>query len=264
MQSFVYAAGTVVGRDHRSKNTNGHDAFSILGNERAFAAVVCDGCGSGAHSEVGAKLGARLMSAALIANAASADLSRDPERLLERIRQDVLAQIRVLANAMGGNLGRTVSDYFLFTIVAMLSTEEQTLIFGSGDGVAYLNGSVVYRGEFANNTPPYLAYGLVPSSLEDVDPALLKFQLHAAVPTPQVQSALLATDGVLPLIDEPTLYLPGRSEVFGELSQFWDEERYFTNADALRRRLFLANRDAPGSPGLLLDDTTIIAVRRRE
>ncbi len=264
MKSFAYAAGSVVGRDHRIKNTNGHDAFSVVEDERAFAAVVCDGCGSGAHNEVGAKLGARLVSASLIALAGSADLTNDPERLLERVRQDVLAQIRVLANAMGGSLGKTVSDYFLFTVVGMIATEEQTLIFGSGDGTAYLNGQAVYRGEFANNAPPYLAYGLVPSSLENIDPALLRFQLHAALPTVEVSSVLLATDGILPLVDEPTLHLPGRSEAFGPLSQFWEEKRYFANADALRRRLFLANRDAPGSPGLLMDDTTIIAVRREE
>jgi hypothetical protein len=161
-------------------------------------------------------------------------------------------------------LSATVSDYFLFTVIAMFATEEQTIVFGNGDGTAHVNNNEVYRGEFANNAPPYLAYGLVPSSLEDVDPALLRFQLHAALPTAQVDTALLATDGILSLVDDPAQLLPGRSEGFGPLSQFWEEDRYFTNADALRRRLFLANRDTPGSPGLLIDDTTIIAIRRRK
>jgi hypothetical protein len=57
------------------------------------------------------------------------------------------------------------------------------------------------------------------------------------------------------------------------LSQFWEEDRYFRNPDALRRRLALINSEYTHldreagvlirEPGLLPDDTTLVAIRRR-
>jgi hypothetical protein len=66
--------------------------------------------------------------------------------------------------------------------------------------------------------------------------------------------------------------LGATAEPFGPLSQFWDEDHYYENPDAVRRRLVLANRPlvrgeqrASGrrASGLLPDDTTIAVVRRR-
>jgi hypothetical protein len=59
----------------------------------------------------------------------------------------------------------------------------------------------------------------------------------------------------------------------GPLSQFWTDDRYFANPDALRRRLTLINRESVRAdfesrrlvrtPGLLPDDTTVVVLRRR-
>ena len=62
---FEYAIGSIIGRNHVLAGKNNQDAYRIVANEKFIIAVMCDGCGSGKHSEVGAKLGARVVSNAL-------------------------------------------------------------------------------------------------------------------------------------------------------------------------------------------------------
>jgi hypothetical protein len=91
---------------------------------------------------------------------------------------------------------------------------------------------------------------------------------------------LIGTDGAADLEAAAEARLPGREEPLGPLAQFWEQDRYYENADAVRRRLFLANREAPRMssdavagqcrPGttsasdkpLLPDDTTLVVLRR--
>jgi len=83
----------------------------------------------------------------------------------------------------------------------------------------------------------------------------------------EARSLLLATDGALDLealAERAGHGSAGREErqdrVAG-LEQFWTEDRFFRNADMVRRRLVVSSRGPRG--GLLPDDTTIVAVRRR-
>ncbi|MFN7131809.1 MAG: protein phosphatase 2C domain-containing protein, partial [Myxococcales bacterium] len=91
------AAGSVIGRLHANAGRNNQDAFDVSVGPEVAVAVVCDGCGSGARSEVGAVLGARLLTAALRTEAAAARREgRTPD--LERAREAVLARLRALAD----------------------------------------------------------------------------------------------------------------------------------------------------------------------
>src|SRR5205807_1514147 len=112
--------------------------------------------------------------------------------VLERVRLDVLAQLRVLARAMGGRFSQTVADYFLFTALGFVIGPRRTILFGIGDGLVGLNGDVKTI-VAPDNAPPYLGYGLVPSSLAD---ETLPFVVHASLPTADVQSLFVGTDGV--------------------------------------------------------------------
>lgn len=56
-------AGRVIGRDHILRAANCQDAFALIERPEVLVGVVCDGCGEGAHSEVGATLGAAFISA---------------------------------------------------------------------------------------------------------------------------------------------------------------------------------------------------------
>jgi hypothetical protein len=276
---FEVAAGSVPGRDHLGRGNllvgrNNQDAYAWSCREQGLVAVVCDGCGSKRHSDIGAALGARLLVAALGAWLASCPRANGPGSdaavlaALERARLRVLALLRALALSMGENPEQTVADYFLFTVLAALLLWERTFIVSIGDGVLAVNGAVTQLQPSPHNAPAYLAYPLCGAA-----PEAFPFQLQRSLPTAAVNSVLLGTDGVAHLIGAAGHCLPGRREPVGPLSQFWEEAHYFRNADALRRRLALVNSEharfdqeagvLTRQPGLLADDTTLLVVRRR-
>src|SRR5262249_32159912 len=158
---------------------------------------------------------------------------RDLPEVLEQARQDVLARLRILAGEMSGatRFDRTVSEYFLFTVVGSIIASEAAATFSLGDGLAAVNGRRRALGPFPANQPPYLGYALL-------DGGGSAFQLHAARPTDDVHSILLGTDGALEL------------ERRAPLGPFWSDDLVFKNADMVRRRLTIAGRR-----GELADDT---------
>jgi len=284
-EMFEVASGSIAGREHVSSGRNNQDARNFLNGDRAVIAVVCDGCSggenSGRHSEVGAKIGARLVVESISRRIEAAD-STSPllsesavSNLLEYVRQDVLAELRVLALAMGGSLSQTVNDYFLFTVFGALITQEASVLFSVGDGVFFVNGEMLKVGPFPANEPPYLAYGgLVDSSLGEIHPELTRFQVHGIIPTGDVQSILIGSDGVNDLVNVAERRMPGKEEIVGPISQLWEEDRYFKNFDMIRRKLARINRESIRANweegrvvrevGLLPDDTTIVVIRRRK
>lgn len=265
---FELASGSTIGREHLRVGKNNQDASCWHITERGVIAVVCDGCGSSAHSEVGAKLGARLL-VEILQRALVRDLPLESETMGQMLQQALLARLRHVAETLGGDRVQTVHDYLLFTIAGVVITPTLTSIFTLGDGVVAINDQVIQLGPFANNAPPYLAYGLLEDSLDT-----LQIKVLQTLPTDQVQSLLLGTDGMGDLIAAAEKPLPGRSELVGDIAQFWQDDRYFRNPDQVRRRLTLINRevstfDTPSQQwlrqsGLLPDDTTLVAIRRRK
>lgn len=233
------AGGTITGREHVAIGRNNQDAFCWSATETATVGVVADGCGSGTHSEVGAQIGARLLTEALRVNAAAFD-DGDAPHVLERIRQDVLLQIRQLAEAMGGSFRQVVSDYFLFTALGFVVGPQRAVVFGIGDGLVSVDGAT-QRLTAPDNAPPYLGYGLVPTSLAG---DVATFVIHASRPTADVASLLVATDGAFEIPD---------------IAELWTADRYYANPYNVSRRLVQLNRP---KPGILTDDTTLVVVRR--
>lgn len=227
MDAFEIAAGTVAGADHIRAARNSHDAFRWSMTGGAVIAVVCDGCGSAPHSEVGAKLGARL------AQRTVAD-HLGPDFSWSAVERDFLRRLRAIADQVGG-----ASDFFLFTLLAAVITEEVTTVAAAGDGVVMINGAALPLPPVIDNAPRYLGYALLGDAAVSLRPIV-------SLPTSAVQSVLLATDGASHL---------------DAIEPFWTDDRYFRNPDALRRTLFALNRRPPGR---LPDDTTIVAIRRGE
>ncbi|MBI3420951.1 MAG: protein phosphatase 2C domain-containing protein [Candidatus Sungbacteria bacterium] len=282
---FEVAAGSVVGRDHAGRGNlltgrNNQDAY-FFGGKDVLVGLVCDGCSQGPHSEVGANIGAYLIGCILESSIATSllqvQISRSKKDAVDEyfkwVHSRAMAQIDVVAKNMFSTQGQktfseVVGDYFLFTTVGFLVTPEVTVIFSVGDGVYCVNGEISRIGPYPNNQPPYLAYGLLSTRM---DPQLLQFACHAVMPTSEVQSILVGTDGVDDLIAAEQKCIPGKSEFVGPLSQFWLEDRFF-RPDQIRRRLALLNSevtcvDSQGTlirqPGLLRDDTTLVVVRRK-
>jgi hypothetical protein len=242
--SFEIAGGSVTGRAHVAAGRNNQDTFCWAADSDGLVAVVCDGCGSAAHSEVGAQIGARLFTRAatrlLRANLDAADL-------LEQVGQDVLASLRVLAREMSADaasFSRTVADHFLFTIVGALITARGAATFSLGDGLVVINGERTELGPFPNNEPPYLGYALIPGVPGRGASQHVSFTIHRSIPASEVQSLVLGTDGAVELD-----------------SQFWSDDSFFKNPDMVRRRLTVLGRGARG--GLLSDDTTLVVIRRK-
>lgn len=265
---FDIAAGSVTGRDHVLAGRNNQDAYHWACLPQAVMAVVCDGCGSGKHSEVGAQVGARLMIEAM-----SRAMQGPVHAFWYRVRQDVLAQLCCLAEQLGGNFPSTVQDYLLFTVVGALVTPRRTFCFSLGDGVMVVNGDQLLLGPFSDNAPPYLAYALLDAYNCRLSVFSREFQIQRSLPTMAVQSILLGTDGLETFRQAAASPLPGKQAAVGPLQQFWQEERYFMNPDAIRRTLALVNREVvqpnweaqrlDRHAGLLSDDTTLVVIRRR-
>lgn len=296
LRAFLVAGGRITGTDHRRAGRACQDAFAWTRSERALVAAVCDGCGSGAYSEAGAIVGAQLWCNALLDQIAaclgepdrnesgdvdSGDVDNDPiedlatwhRHIWPAARSRVAETLACLARSMGGPFDRIMTEHFLFTVVGAAVTGSMTVVFSLGDGVAAVNREIHCIGPYPDNQPPYLAYDCMPG-VHMSGGAAMPMEVHAFVPTDGVNSILLATDGAAALVPGNQdgawrAAVPGRDEPAGDFLQFAGT-RYLRNRDAIRRRLAVLNRDActldqgrmRRSPGLLADDTAIVAIGR--
>ena len=101
--AFEVAGGTVIGTDHLAVGRPNQDAYAFRAEGRCLAAVVCDGCGSGARTEVGAALGARLVTEQVLGALRQGGDIESPETW-EEVRRGTLAPLRAVAAGMGGRL----------------------------------------------------------------------------------------------------------------------------------------------------------------
>jgi hypothetical protein len=302
VDTFQVAAGSILGRDHLLIGKNNQDSYHFIQNPQHLVAVVCDGCGSSPYTEVGAHLGARLIATEIhqlllmprwsqpwskVELQFSDDHSSQSNRistfhrinaLLERVKADTLAEIRLLAKGMGDDFTKIIEDYFFFTVVGAVVTPAVSFFFHLGDGVIKVNGkSLPLTGSVAQNAPAYLAYNLVNSEAKtDLSfrlPILESEKRAAFFITPEIQSFLIGSDGVGDLENASSKNLPGRDVYVGELSQLWMQDRFFQNPDNVRRHLTLVNREVTRpnwenqiverDTGHLRDDTTLVVARRK-
>ncbi|MFA6158377.1 MAG: protein phosphatase 2C domain-containing protein [Candidatus Paceibacterota bacterium] len=289
MSPFTLARGTVIGRAHLQPLgwRNNQDALcviNLLEPSGIAIAVIADGCSSGAekgkvsHNEVGAKIASSIVAQSILRH-----LPRYLQRVdqggdsltfpyWEDVRQDALSHIRVIASAMDASLPRVVMDYFLFTLIGFVVTPHGAFVFSIGDGVYCLNGQVTRLEPAEGNKPAYVGYGLLRSDQHDSDPEACKFKVPVAVLTESVESILVGTDGLGDFVHAAEARLPGKKDIVGPLSQFWEQDHYFTNPDQVRRTLALVNnassvpdwgqRVMQHEPGLLSDDVTLAVIRR--
>lgn len=240
------ATAAVPGARHLRTGRNGQDAaVAWLGAGRA-GVVVCDGCGSGASSEVGARLGAQLAIQAIAEQLAA---GRAPSTIWDDVRTQVAATLAQLVDAMPGERGQIVEDHFLFTIVAAAwsAPDDEVAVWALGDGGYALGDREIVLGPFPDNQPPYLGYDLL-----DGAPASVA---HLDVASACCGSVVVATDGAVEL----------------GLDTFSDTRRYFANPDALRRHLAVLARGSERvdwnarkverQPAALQDDGAVAILR---
>ena len=259
-EKFKISIGSVPGVYHRAINRNNQDAAYWAESEHGLVACVLDGCGSGLYSEIGARLTSRVLckrALELLYLQKQGFVFR--HGLLEELRLSLINFIRELAGQLGASFSQVINDYFLFTIVAALITEETTSIFTLGDGLFSLNGETTIIDE--NNQPNYLGYALVKSDTTRKNPNALDFVLREEISTREVDSLILGSDGVVDLLErkDQLIKILGVESRVGDLNQFLLEPRYLKNLSALQKRLVVLgvrNR-------LLDDDTTMVLIRRK-
>jgi hypothetical protein len=262
---FEIAAGSIPGRSHVLAGKGNQDAFAFRVTKNALFAVVCDGCGSSTHSEVGAAIGARVVVEAGLA-ALGRGAAVDDEATWEAVRRESLVSLGATARAMGGKMEDVVSEYLLFTVIGVAVAGGRAAIVGIGDGFFATPGERVRIGPFAGNAPPYLGYGLLGEGP--------RFAMHRALDADALDAVLVGTDGAADMDELVGKPIPGAEGArLGPMSQFWTDDKYFRNRDAIRRALSLVNREVQRpvwserrvvrEAGLLEDDTTILVIRRR-
>ena len=268
-RDIALAAGSVIGRDHRIVPKNCQDGFHVKNRGPITVGIVTDGCGSGAHTEVGAQIGARLVCEAVLAERERVGFISDIR--WDRVLADVVSTLHVLARQMGDSLSAVVNEFLLFTVVGVVMDDSEAGFFNFGDGVVIINQQLIELGPFPGNQPPYLGYCLVGSSLPSIEPAALTFQVVDTTPLADLDYFLIGTDGVMDLIQAEGRYKPGSEELITPIQEFVDD-KCFSNEVLLSRRLLLVARDwhhrDPATNqqvvdvGLLPDDTTILVGKK--
>ena len=252
-EAALVVSAVVTGARHVRSARNGQDAAVTLVARDVAVAVVCDGCSSGASSEVGARLGATLVARALIARLVRGERASDPQTWTA-VRAEVVAMLRSIAADDRNDRNATdgfVRDHLLFTIVVAAVTRDEAAVWAIGDGAYVVDGETRTLGPFANNEPPYLAYDLY----DEARPA------HLEILSPATRTIVIATDGALDL----------GAAVDGDLGWF-AAARFLAHPDALRRQLAILarpqeridwdERRVVRTPALLQDDCAIAIVQR--
>jgi len=278
MSDFQIAGGSIVGRRHLGKKNllvgkNNQDAFDFTKTSDNIIAVVCDGCGSSIHSEIGATLGCEWV-VKIISDLFKTEF--DLTEIWQELYTRIILNIQNTARTMNGNYIDQIMEKFLFTIVGCIITPEQTAIFSIGDGIYFINEKEYNLGPFFGNAPPFIGYSCVPKNLFAYPPESeeLEFKINY-YDTQNIQSLLIGTDGVKDLMEAATENIAGSEDLIGDISQFWSDDIYFKNNDALRRKLAVINREYTEikeingqkiqlyEVGPLQDDTTMITIRRK-
>jgi hypothetical protein len=191
MNTISAASAAVIGARHARMARNGQDAAASWVGEGGGAIIVCDGCGGGASSEVGARLGVRWGIAAI---AAGLRRGERPSALWPGVRAAMAAALAAVVDSLAAGetddaRAQIIHEHFLFTIVAAAVAGDEVSVWAIGDGGYVIGDRARVLGPFADNQPPYLAYDLLGAPAE----------AHVEACGARGGAVLVATDGAAEL-----------------------------------------------------------------
>lgn len=279
LQMFDLADGTIIGQRHRETARNNQDASLVLRAKDGMVAVVADGCSSGKYSEVGARMGVQLTARSVADRIDCLNICKNSQNEFDVVAIEIAHRLKSWVDMyrLFGALSEEercglVRDHLLFTIVGVAITGKKLYLFNIGDGLVVVNGEIIRFGPFPDNAPPYIAYDLVSEYIDkDLIALSRRFKLRE-FPIEDVESIMIGTDGLADFMERADCLVNGKNELVGPVTQFVTDDKYFKNPDNVRRRLAIVNRETHTIEdgklvkrnGLLPDDTTLIAIRRRK
>lgn len=281
MNPLKFVSGIAIGQDHVKSKKNCQDALLVVEQKDLVVAVVADGIGDpidSPYSEVGSRIGVNAIANQIASRLNATSRWRWNSHLQGRdlwdgVQKHTLNLIEDTALGMGGSRSRAIIKHFLFTIVGMVVTPDQTLFFGAGDGNYFLNGKMyeMFAKDIDNN-PPCIVYNLVGTTSKRITPEDMCLRVRYTVSTKSVLSAMVATDGIEWLLKDPKKLVPGTKIPVGGPEDFWTNKEYYNNPDNLGRRLNLLATEKRRidwkaselevQPAILNDDLAMVVASR--
>ncbi len=204
---ILTAYGTTAGSGHKNPHgpgaTNNHDAVQpILVNEKVVGGVICDGCGSMPHSEIGSQFGAKA-----IADIVADEYVKNKPIQWKEVTKKALEQIKRgarLYKSKTETLEDAIKEYFLFTVVIAVVRDNKVIIAACGDGIFMHDDDIWEIAIPIKNAPPYLAYNLIPSKYK-AHPDFLDICYVDSVPLEKIKkSIIIGSDGLSELASAST------------------------------------------------------------
>ena len=150
-------AGHIIGRDHMIRQANCQDGYAVAQHNGHVIGMVCDGCGEGAHSEVGAKLASQYL---VTQTVNLLNMNRSLNDISVELHHSMISFLNYLVAGMQPADRTTyIQHNLLFTIVGIVASENGGVIFTAGDGLTLIDDNI--RAIDQHNTPAYIAYNLL-------------------------------------------------------------------------------------------------------
>jgi hypothetical protein len=229
MLPYKVSSAGVIGRNHILSQSNRQDSFCYRhfesGGKSYIVGVISDGCGSGESSEVGA-----VLTTNYILNEAQRQLQNQSFEL-DKLYVKTVIFLNKLVNAICGDASQVATDFIqnklLATVLGFVMDEEETLIFGAGDGIIAYNNKISVRDE--NNRPSYLAYHLLSARAAACSYSQLQFEKIAAIPTAEIEQMAIFSDGfeleLLPYVWGATRHPRALQRQFN----VWSRQKHFSD-----------------------------------
>lgn len=207
VDKILTAYGTTAGSVHKNPHgpgaTNNQDAVQpILVNGKVVGGVICDGCGSMPHSEIGSQFGVKAI-ADIVAN----EHAKKKPIQWDEVTKKALEQIKRVARlykSKAETLEDVIKNYFQFTVIITVVCDDKVIVAACGDGV-FVHDDDVWEIEIPiKNSPPYLAYNLIPSRYK-AHPDYLDIWHVDSVPLEEIKkSIIIGSDGLSELASAST------------------------------------------------------------
>lgn len=153
--------GQIIGHDHMARRVNCQDGYALIQTDEYVIGTVCDGCGEGKNSEIGAKLGAQFLAGEIMRLLQKeTPLSEMPDLLYSGLityLEEVLRFSRPIEPL------QFIRENLLFTTLGVVHTGDETLLFAAGDGTILIDDTLHRINQ--NNQPAYIAYNLIDPEL---------------------------------------------------------------------------------------------------